>query len=165
MIVECHLSDSPTGTSFRVTNPIRLSTDWPTTHRHALSGCEGSKKTLRPLCSVGHRNVYDRKRKLVRDLPCGDLRVYIDFESRRTRCVHYGMVRQEKLSWLAETPGYTKRFAYYVGKRCQESSIVDRSIMNATRVPQEGPVLLGFSSRAVAFFMHFSIVMWPASCV
>jgi transposase len=35
------------------------------------------------------------------------------------------MVRQEKMDWLAKTNGYTKRFAYYVGKRCQESSISD----------------------------------------
>jgi len=26
---------------------------------------------------------------------------------------------------MAKTPGYTKRFAYYVGKRCQSSSIID----------------------------------------
>jgi len=32
-------------------------------------------------------------------------------------------VKQEKLSFLAKNPFYTKRFAYYVGKRCQESSL------------------------------------------
>ena len=49
--------------------------------------------------------------------------VYIEFERRRTRCKHTGMVRQEPLEWLSETPGYTKRFAFYVGKRCQSSTI------------------------------------------
>ncbi len=49
----------------------------------------------------------------------------IEIESRRTRCLRYDMVRQEKMDWLAKTNGYTKRFAYYVGKRCQESSISD----------------------------------------
>jgi transposase len=34
-------------------------------------------------------------------------------------------VKQEKLSWLAAHPFYTKRFAMYVGKRCQSSSISD----------------------------------------
>jgi transposase len=34
-----------------------------------------------------------------------------------------GKVKQERLGFLAKNPFYTKRFAYYVGKRCQESSI------------------------------------------
>jgi len=33
------------------------------------------------------------------------------------------MVKQEPLPWVSKTPGYTKRFAYYVGKRCQSSTI------------------------------------------
>jgi transposase len=40
-------------------------------------------------------------------------------------CKAHGVVRQEPLEWLSKTPGYTKRFAYYVGKRCQSSSITD----------------------------------------
>lgn len=35
------------------------------------------------------------------------------------------MVRQEKLSFLAKNPFYTKRFAFYVGKRCQSATILD----------------------------------------
>jgi len=34
-------------------------------------------------------------------------------------------VKQEKLKFLANYPFYTKRFAYYVGKRCQSSTILD----------------------------------------
>ena len=34
-----------------------------------------------------------------------------------------GKVRQEPVDWLAKVSGYTKRFAYYVGKRCQSSTI------------------------------------------
>jgi len=34
-------------------------------------------------------------------------------------------VTQERLSFLAENPFYTKRFAYYVGKRCSSSAISD----------------------------------------
>jgi transposase len=37
------------------------------------------------------------------------------------------MVRQEKLSFLAANPFYTKRFAWYVGKRCQSATISDVS--------------------------------------
>jgi len=34
-------------------------------------------------------------------------------------------VRQERLSFLADNPFYTKRFAFYVGKRCSTSTIQD----------------------------------------
>jgi transposase len=34
-------------------------------------------------------------------------------------------VKQEKLDWLADYPFYTKRFAFYVGRRCRDSSIRD----------------------------------------
>ena len=75
------------------------------------------------MCGRFHRSFYDRKIQTVRDLPCGDLLVYIKFERRRVRCKKTGVVRQEPLDWLSKTPGYTRRFAYYVGKRCQSSTI------------------------------------------
>ena len=34
-------------------------------------------------------------------------------------------MKQEKLDWLADYPLSTKRFAYYVGRRCRDSSISD----------------------------------------
>jgi transposase len=34
-------------------------------------------------------------------------------------------VKQERLPWLAETPGYTKRFAFVVGRRCRAASLQD----------------------------------------
>jgi len=34
-------------------------------------------------------------------------------------------VKRERLDFLAENPRYTKRFAYYVGKRCRASTIQD----------------------------------------
>lgn len=35
------------------------------------------------------------------------------------------MVKQERFDFLADNPFYTKRFAYYVGKRCSSSTISD----------------------------------------
>jgi transposase len=32
-------------------------------------------------------------------------------------------VKQEKLDWLADHPFYTRRFAFFVGRRCRESSV------------------------------------------
>jgi transposase len=53
------------------------------------------------------------------------MRIYLDLEIRRVDCRRCGKVKQEKLSWLADCPFYTKRFAFYVGRRCREGSIQD----------------------------------------
>jgi transposase len=61
----------------------------------------------------------------VRDLPCGGYRVYLQFEVRRVFCRSCGAVKRERLDFLAESPFYTKRFAYYVGRRCRSSTVQD----------------------------------------
>lgn len=70
-----------------------------------------------------HRSWYDRKRRRIRDLSCGDTRVYLEYELRRVACRHCGKVKREGLDWLADNPLYTKRFAWYVGRRCANASI------------------------------------------
>jgi transposase len=59
----------------------------------------------------------------VRDLSCGDRRVYLSFSLRRVNCWWCGGVKSERLDWLADNPLYTKRFAYFVGRRCRDSTI------------------------------------------
>jgi transposase len=61
----------------------------------------------------------------VRDLSCGDRRVYVELEIRRVTCMVCGKVKQERLPFLADNPFYTKRFAFHVGRRCRASSIRD----------------------------------------
>jgi transposase len=61
----------------------------------------------------------------VRDLSCGDRRVFLEIEVRRVECVRCGKVIQEKLPFLANNPFYTKRFAFYVGRRCRSATIKD----------------------------------------
>jgi transposase len=70
-----------------------------------------------------HRGWYDRRIRRVRDLSCGDRRVYLQFEVRRVQCRDCGTVKRERLEFLADTPFYTKRFAYYVGKRCRSAPL------------------------------------------
>jgi len=53
------------------------------------------------------------------------MRVYLDVESRRVFCRRCQKVKQEKLDWLANSPFYSKRFAFYIGRRCRDSSIQD----------------------------------------
>src|SRR5678809_1294146 len=40
-------------------------------------------------------------------------------------CRSCGKVKQERLDFLANNPFYTKRFAYFVGRRCRQASISD----------------------------------------
>jgi transposase len=64
-------------------------------------------------CGAVNHATYDSKVRRVRDLPCGDMRVYLEVEIRRVKCCKCGKVRQEKLDWLSDNPGYTKRFAFF----------------------------------------------------
>lgn len=61
----------------------------------------------------------------VRDLSCGDTRVWLAFEVRRIDCRTCNAVKTEQLDWLADNPFYTKRFAWHVGRRCRSASISD----------------------------------------
>jgi transposase len=51
--------------------------------------------------------------------------VYLEIEIRRVSCQSCDAVKQEKLPWLANNPFYTKRFAFYVGRRCRSATIRD----------------------------------------
>jgi transposase len=53
------------------------------------------------------------------------MRIYLEVEIRRVFCRRCQKVKQEKLEWLAEFPFYTKRFSFYVGRRCRGSTIQD----------------------------------------
>jgi len=58
------------------------------------------------------RGGYDRKRRRVRDLACGDRRISLDVEVRRVACRRCGTVKQEQLAFLAANPLYTKPLAF-----------------------------------------------------
>lgn len=53
------------------------------------------------------------------------MRIYLEAEIRRVDCKHCGKVKQEKLPWLSDNPFYTKRFAFFVGRRCRTMTIKD----------------------------------------
>src|SRR3954468_18259464 len=52
-------------------------------------------------------------------------RIFLELEVRRIDCPRCGKVKRERLDFLADNPLYTKRFAYFVGRRCRQSSISD----------------------------------------
>ena len=51
--------------------------------------------------------------------------MYLEVELRRVDCRTCGTVKREGLEWLADNPFYTKRFAWFVGRRCRASTITD----------------------------------------
>ena len=53
------------------------------------------------------------------------MRIFLEFEVRRVGCRQCGKVKRERLEFLADNPLYTKRFAFYVGRRCRSSPIRD----------------------------------------
>lgn len=58
-------------------------------------------------------------------MACGGHRIYLEVEIRRIDCKRCGKVKQEKLGWLADNPFYSKRFAFFVGRRCRGATIKD----------------------------------------
>jgi zinc-finger of transposase IS204/IS1001/IS1096/IS1165 len=85
----------------------------------------GLKETRCCFCGRVHASWYDRKTRGVRDLSCGDSRLYLEFEVRRVHCGSCGKVKRERLDFLTDNPFYTKRVAYFVGRRCRQASIQD----------------------------------------
>ena len=83
-----------------------------------------SKKRHAP-CADGALRMYDRSRRRARDLSNGDTRIYLEFEVRRLDCRSCGQVKRERLSFLADNTHYTERFAYYVGRRCRNTTVQD----------------------------------------
>jgi transposase len=53
------------------------------------------------------------------------MRIYLELEIRRVNCRRCGQVKQEKLDWLANNPFYTKRFGFFVGRRCRTMTVKD----------------------------------------
>lgn len=68
---------------------------------------------------------YDKRLRRVRDFFSGETRIYLEIEIRWVLCWHYDKVKREQLDFLANNPLCTKRFAWYVGRRCRSSTVSD----------------------------------------
>src|SRR6478752_3064683 len=82
-----------------------------------------AEKTACGVCGAVYPSHYDKRHRRVRDLSCGDKRVYLHFLLRRVQCARCGGVKNEQLDWLADNPLYTKRFAFFVGRRCRTTTL------------------------------------------
>ena len=85
----------------------------------------GGEKTVCGACGQIQTGWYDRKTRRVRDLSCGDTRIWLELEVRRVACRGCGKVKTERLDFLADNPFYTKRFAWHIGRRCRQATISD----------------------------------------
>jgi transposase len=101
-----------------------------------------------------------------RDLSCGGLRVYPELEVRRVGRRRCGKVKRERLEFLGDSPRYTKRFAFDVGRRCRSATVkdvtkelkldwytvkeLDKQYMRAqlAKAGTPGPTVIGMRSRS-----------------
>src|SRR5271168_1027525 len=84
-----------------------------------------SKKAACGCCGRVQMGWYDRRLRRVRDLSSAGLRIVLELEVRRIACGACGSVKRERLDFLADNPHFTKRFAFYVGRRCRHAAIRD----------------------------------------
>ncbi len=83
------------------------------------------KKNICGCCGTVHRTFYDRKVRRIRDLPCGDKRVYLEVEVRRVFCKKCGLVKMERVPWIAENGRYTKLLTFFIGRKCRTMTVKD----------------------------------------
>lgn len=135
------------------------------------------KKTICGHCGWVCMGWYDRRERQTRDLPNGQMRIYLRFEIRRIFCRRCGAVKRERLDFLADNPFYTKRFAYYVGRRCRGSAIkeiaeellldwdtvkeLDKQYMQAqlARAGTPGPKVIGIDEISIRKGHTYRIVV------
>ena len=87
--------------------------------------CTGAQKTACGCCGQVQTGWYHRTKRRVRDLSSAGFRIVLEFEVRRIACPTCGAVKRERLAFVADNPHFTRRFAFYVGRRCRQASICD----------------------------------------
>lgn len=64
---------------------------------------------------------YDRKVRRVRDLSCGDTRIFLELEVRRIDCRRCGKVKRERLDFLADNQSETAYIADWpIGEKLEK---------------------------------------------
>jgi transposase len=114
---------------------------------------------------------------LIRDLSCGDKQVYLSLKVRRVDCWRCGKVKTERLDWLSDLPGYTKRFAFLVGRRCHDTPVkavaeelkldwqtvkeLDKLYMREQlrRAPPANPTVIGIDEISIGKGQKYRIVV------
>jgi Helix-turn-helix domain of transposase family ISL3 len=85
----------------------------------------GAQKTVWGCSGLVRSGWHDRRLRRVRDLSSVEFRIVPELEVRRVACRSCGTVKRERLDFLADNAHFTKRFAFYVGRRRRQASIRD----------------------------------------
>jgi len=115
----------PIHTASRAFALDRLCRGYSVTPERGSFASRGGGKTFCGTCGAILFSWYDRRTRRARDLPNGEMRVYLELEVRRVLCRRCQVVKRERLDFLAANPFYTQRFAFYVGRRCRVSTVKD----------------------------------------
>jgi transposase len=101
----------------------------------------------------------------------------LEVEIRRVQCRRCDKVKRERLDWISDNPFYTKRFAFFVGRRCREMSLqavarelrldwhtvkaLDQQYMEEQlrRAPQARPRVVGIDEVSVGQGHQYRIVV------
>jgi hypothetical protein len=135
---------------------------------------DGQKNDLRPVRLVGHGLVRPSRASNARSSQQSDAHLPA---LRDTAHLLPPVRRGERLDFLADNPFYTKRFAYYVGRRCRDSAIkeiaeellldwdtvkeLDRQYMQAqlARAGTPGPKVIGIDEISIRKGHTYRIVV------
>jgi hypothetical protein len=111
---------------FPVFGPYPRSGVCSATRTRGSSPWFGGQKKACGSCGRRYSGWYDRTRRRVRDLPCGAYRTHLPRIRRAAGGLsHCGRVKRERLEFLADNALCSKRFAYYVGRRCLSATVKD----------------------------------------
>ena len=177
-------SDQPSesgGSGTRMPSPgfvrYRRCAGFSATPRHVLSLCDGAQKNAL-------WGVWSSTPGLVRPTramgpgPCLRRPAHLLGSGSATRVLPaLRKVKREQLDFLADNPFYTKRFAYYVGRRCRSATVkdiaeelhldgetvkeLDKQYMRAqlARTPTPGPKVIGIDEISIRKGHDYRIVV------
>jgi transposase len=83
----------------------------------------------------------------VRDLDAGGTILYLEFEYRRVACPHCQAVKQETLSWLADSKRFTQRFEAHIGRQSREMPLTRVAELNRLSWDQVWRMELAYMRR------------------
>jgi len=143
----------------------------------AQSPQPAGKKARCGRCGTVHYSWYDRRQRRVRVLPAGAVRIYLELQVLPVICQRCQAVKRERPEALADKPVYTRRFAFYVGRRCRASTIknvaeepqlhwhtvkeLDKQYMREQlrRIGTPGPKVIGIDELSVRKRHQYRIVV------
>lgn len=93
------------------------------------------------------RGARSRRLHCVRDLDAGGAVLYLEFEYRRVACPRCQAVKQETLTWLADSRRFTQRFEDHIGRQAREMPLTRVAELNRIGWDQAWRMELAYMKR------------------